>query len=331
MAQALNPLVYVLVFIAMVMAVQGIASITFSSRDRAERINRRLSMLASGMSQSEVYATLVRRPLTSPSQNALLLKFYDRFALYYRQAGFEGSPWPVLSSLGVAAIGLWLVSFLLLRSGGFAGLVLNAIIALPASLAICGLGFWIWLSRRRAKRLKQLEELMPLALDVINRALRAGHPVVSAVRLAGEEMGDPVGSEFGLVVDETTYGFEFREALVNFARRTGSPDAHFFAVSIGVQSETGGNLAEILEGLAAVIRSRGMLAKRVRALSSEGRASALLLSVLPVMLISFISITRPAYYTSKFSDPIFWPVAGGVLAAYLVGLVIIRRIINFKY
>ena len=144
-------------------------------------------------------------------------------------------------------------------------------------------------------------------------------------------MGDPIGSEFGLIVDETTYGYEFREALANFARRTASPDAHFFAVSIGVQAETGGNLAEILEGLASVIRGRTMLGKRVRALSSEGRASALLLSALPVLLVAFMLLTQPTYYTSKFSDPIFWPVAGGVFASYLVGLLIIRRIINFKY
>ena len=331
MVQAVTAFIYVLTFIAIVMAVQSVAGIIFSSRDRTERTNRRLTMLASGMNQSQVYAALVRRPVTGPSQNATLLRFYDSFALYYRQAGLEGSPLHILSLLGVASLGLWLVGVLLLRGGDFGGFILNAVVALPASVMICGLVFWVWLSRKRAARLKQLEEQMPLALDVVNRALRAGHPVISAVRLAGEEMGDPIGSEFGLIVDETTYGYEFREALINFARRTGAPDAHFFAVSIGVQSETGGNLAEILEGLAAVIRSRGMLAKRVRALSSEGRASAILLSILPALLISFMLLTRPAYYTSKFSDPVFWPFALGVLADYVLGLVIIRRIINFKY
>ena len=288
-------------------------------------------MLASGMKPAEVYASLVRQPLAGAGQNAILVRFYDRFALYCRQAGLEGSPLRLLSLVGVASAGLWLASFVLFRSGSFAGLVLNALFALPASGVICGFGFWIWLSRKRAKRLKQLDEQMPLALDIVNRAIRAGHPVVSAVRLAGDEMGDPIGSEFGLIVDETTYGSEFREALTNFARRTGSSDAHFFAVSVGVQAETGGNLAEILEGLAAVIRSRSMLAKRVKALSSEGRASATLLSALPALLIAFMLLTRPVYYTAKFSDPIFWPVAGGVFVLYLVGLVIIRRIINFKY
>ena len=179
--------------------------------------------------------------------------------------------------------------------------------------------------------MKALEEQMPLALDVINRAIRAGHPVVSAVQLAASEMGDPIGSEFGLVVDETTYGFAFKDALTNFAHRTGSPDAHFFAVSVGIQSETGGNLAEILAGLAAVIRGRATLGKRVKALSSEGRASALLLSALPAMLISALFMMHPTFYTSKFSDPIFWPAVAGVSLLYVLGWVMIRRIVNFKY
>jgi tight adherence protein B len=331
MQQVLLPLAYVLAFIAMVMAVQGVAGVIFSSRDRTQRTNRRLTMLASGLEHSQVYASLVRQPLAAAGRNIFLLRLYDRLALHCRQGGLEGSPLQYLSFVGIATAGLWLTTFLLLRSGSFAGFVLNALFALPASGVICGLVFWMWLSRKRAKRQKQIEEQMPLALDVVNRAIRAGHPVVSAVRLAGDEMGDPIGSEFGLIVDETTYGFEFREALTNFARRTGSPDAHFFAVSIGVQAETGGNLAEILEGLAAVIRSRTMLGKRVRALSSEGRASALLLSALPALLIAFMLLTKPTYYTSKFSDPVFWPIASGVFVLYLMGLALIRRIINFKY
>jgi len=330
MIPALTSIIYVLTFIAIVAAVQGVADVFYSSRDWRQQTNRRLTMLASGMKHSEVYAALVRRPLGDQSQN-FFLRFYDRFALFSRQAGLQGSPLQILLFVGIASGGLWLVSFVLLRSGNLAEFVLNAIFALPASLVICSLVCWLWLNRRRVKRMKQLEEQMPLALDVINRAVRAGHPVVSAVHLAGEEMGDPIGSEFGLIVDETTYGFEFREALTNFARRSGSEDAHFFAVSVGVQAETGGNLVEILEGLAAVIRSRSMLAKRVRALSSEGRASAMLLSVLPALLVSFMLLTKPVYYTSKFSDPIFWPVATGVFLLYLVGLLLIRRIINFRY
>lgn len=331
MQQALSPIIYVLAFIAMVLAVQGAASIIFSSRDRTERTNRRLTMLASGLKQSEVYAALVRNPVGGTEGNTPFHRLFSKFALYCQQSGLEMAPSRVLLFLGIASVSLWLICSTALRGGGLAGLIMNAVFALPASGLVCGLVFWTWLGRKRAKRLKVIEAQMPLALDVVNRALRAGHPVVAAVRLAGEEMGDPIGSEFGLIVDETTYGYEFRDALTNFARRTGSPDAHFFAVSIGVQSETGGNLTEILEGLATVIRSRVFLGKRVRALSSEGRASAILLSVLPALLVGFMLLTRPDYYFSKFSDPIFWPIATCVFVMYLGGLIMIRRIVNFKY
>jgi tight adherence protein B len=151
------------------------------------------------------------------------------------------------------------------------------------------------------------------------------------VQLAAEEMGDPIGSEFGLIVDETSYGLEFKDALLNFARRTGSADAHYFAVSVGIQSETGGNLAEILSNLAGVIRDRQSLQLRVKALSSEGKMSAQILSVLPVLLISWFLYVQPTFYTSKFDDPVFWPAVGVVAALYVLGQIMINRIINFKY
>ncbi len=151
------------------------------------------------------------------------------------------------------------------------------------------------------------------------------------MQLASDELGDPIGSEFGLIVDETTYGLEFKEALANFARRTGSSDGHFFAVSVSIQSETGGNLAEILDGLAGVIRGRQTLAKRVKALASEGKASAWILSLLPLFLIGMMMLMAPTFYTSKFGDPLFWPVVIAVLVVYLIGQVMIKRITHIRY
>jgi tight adherence protein B len=260
-----------------------------------------------------------------------LAALQERLWRYCGQAGLEMTPMRLITWFGGVAAALWLLSLVTLGGANFSGVIVNGLASLLASCALSGMVVWLWLGRKRAKRLRALEEQMPLTLDVINRAIRAGHPVISAVQLAANEMGDPIGSEFGLIVDETTYGLEFREALLNFARRTGSSDAHFFAVSVGIQSETGGNLAEILGGLASVIRGRNTLSKRVKALSSEGRASAILLSALPVLLIAFMLLARPSFYTSKFSDPIFWPSVGGVLALYVLGLLIIRRIINFRY
>ena len=189
MSQFLEPLIYVLAFIAIVLVVQGVAHIVFSSRDQVQRTNRRLTLLASGMEHAEVYERLVRQHITGPGKNTFLQRFYHWFPGYCRQAGLEISPIRALSTVAGASALLWLTSFMLLRSGNFASLMLNAVFALPASGVICGLVFWLWLSRKRANRLKLLEEQMPLALDVVNRALRAGHPVVSAVRLASDEMG----------------------------------------------------------------------------------------------------------------------------------------------
>jgi len=324
------PLIYVLAFVAVMLLVQALGGILFWSRDRTRSVNRRLDMLESGMDQKDVYETLVRKPISPKMANQFANDLIERFARVYHQSGMAMPMGRFVLTVGASAFLLWMVALSALRSAG-QDIGINLFVSLIASCTFVGVIAWLLVTRRRNARLKLLEEQIPLALDVVNRALRAGHPVVSAVQLAAAEMGDPIGSEFGLIVDETTYGFQFKDALTNFARRTGSRDAHFFAVSVGIQSETGGNLAEILAGLASVVRSRMTLLKRVRALSSEGRTSALILSVLPLLMISFMALTKPNFYTSKFADPIFWPVVGGVCVVYFIGWYMIHKIINFKY
>ena len=332
MQGALFPIVYVLAFIAVVLIVQTGATIVLSSRDRNKQVNRRLTMLHQGMNPTEVYSALVKRPPVSPQLgNRRLVSFYDQLWTYCRQAGLSMTPVRLIAFVAAGTGVLWLLSMSFVRASSGGAFLLNAIMSLIGAALLSAAVAWTWLNRLRSARLKKLEEQLPLALDVVVRAIRAGHPVVAAVQLAAEELGDPIGSEFGLIVDEYTYGSDFKEALLNFARRTGSSDGHFFAVSVGIQAETGGNLAEILEGLAAVIRARRTLAKKVRALASEGRTSALVLSGLPIFLVGFLMMTQPSYYTEKFPDPLFWPMVIGVLILYGIGWLIIQRIINFKY
>jgi tight adherence protein B len=327
----LTPLIYVLAFVAVVLLIQTLAGVVFTTGDRNRRVNRRLTMLQSGMTQEQVYAALVRKPVAPSVVRGRLGAVYDRVVIFVHQAGMAVSPFRLLAIVAAGAAVLWLVSLALVHSADGAGAVVNGAVSLVASSGISLAAVWFWVNSRRNARLKKIEEQLPLALDIVNRAIRAGHPVVSAVQLAADELGDPIGTEFGLIVDETTYGYEFKDALISFAHRTGSPDAHFFAVSVGIQSETGGNLAEILEGLAGVIRGRGTLAKRVKALSSEGKASAQILSALPALLVATFSVFEPRFYTDKFSDPIFWPVVIFILLLYGLGWIIIHRIINFRY
>lgn len=326
MENLILPITLVFAFVATVLAIQAGASMIFASRARHKRVNRRLTLLESGIPAKQVYESLVRRQSTS-GLGGIGGRIFDRAGLYLSQAGLTISPMRLLAYAGGAVAGLWLLSTFVLGARSLQ----DTLTALVAATMLVSATVWVWVSRQHAQRKKLLEEQLPLALDIIIRAIRAGHPVVSAVHLVTQEMGDPIGSEFGLIVDETTYGFEFREALANFARRTGSEDAHFFAVSVGIQSETGGNLAEILANLTNVIRGRITLGKRVQALASEGRMSAVVLSLLPLFLISFVGLTQPAFYTSKFADPIFWPVVTLTLILYGIGQVVMHRIVNFKY
>jgi tight adherence protein B len=331
MQGTLAPFIYVLAFLAVVLAIQSLAGIVFTARARNSAVNRRLSMLKSGMAPEDVYSALVRNTGGPNIGNARLSGAYDTLATYCRQAGLSITPMRFVAAVLAVTGVLWLIAVTFFRDSSGLSFLAGAVFSLVGAAGLSTAGAWVWLNGRRAKRLNKLEEQLPLALDVVVRAIRAGHPVVSAVQLAADELGDPIGSEFGLIVDEYTYGAEFKQALLSFARRTGSPDAHFFAVSVGIQSETGGNLAEILEGLASVIRERRGLAAKVKALASEGKASAMILSALPIFLISVLMLMQPRFYVEKFSDPIFWPVVTAVLVLYLIGWLMIRRIVNFKY
>ena len=326
----LLPIAYVLAFAASVLGVQAAATAVLSARTRRQRVNRRLTMLESGMSAKEVYESLIRHS-AGGGFGAVGNRLAQRISLYLGQAGLTISPLRLLVYDLVASLGLWLLASFLFGAFAPTAAMADRVTMALAALTLVTLGLWFWISRAHARRRKLLEEQLPLALDIITRAIRAGHPVVSAVQLVTQEMGDPIGTEFGLIVDETTYGFEFREALANFARRTGSQDAHFFAVSVGIQTETGGNLAEILGNLSTVIRSRITLGKRVQALASEGRMSGIVLSILPIFLIAFVALTQPTFYTSKFDDPIFWPIVIVIGILYGIGQVMMNRIVNFKY
>jgi tight adherence protein B len=177
---------------------------------------------------------------------------------------------------------------------------------------------------------KKMQDQFPVALDVFVRGLRAGHPIAAALDLLTVEMPDPIGSEFGIVVDEVTYGAELRDALQNMAERWAMDDMRMFVVSLSVQSETGGNLAEILENLSTVIRERQSMMLKVRALSSEGRMTAIMLTALPVLAFSGLFIANPAFYLDVADDPSFVPGFVGLIVLYLIGFITIRRMVDLK-
>jgi tight adherence protein B len=203
---------------------------------------------------------------------------------------------------------------------------------LVATIALI-IGFFVpllLLQRRAQARTRKMLEQFPVALDVFVRGLRAGHPVAAALDLLTVEMPDPIGSQFGIVVDEVTYGADLRDALLAMAERWDIDDMRMFVVSLSVQNETGGNLAEILENLSKVIRDRHSMLMKVRALSSEGRMTAVMLTLLPVLTLSGLFLVNPAFYLQVADDPIFVPGFVALILLYAVGFFTIRRMVDLK-
>jgi tight adherence protein B len=203
-------------------------------------------------------------------------------------------------------------------------------LAIFASLAVGIVLPILYLKNRRSERIKQFSEQLPDALDIMVRSLQAGHPISAAMGLVTKEMADPIGTEFGITVDEMTYGLDLRDALQNMGRRLEVQDFQYVVVTINIQSETGGNLAEVLQNLSFVIRERFRMFKKIKALSSEGRISAIILSATPFLTGATILVASPTYYLQVAEDPLFLPLMLGSLALMLTGIFVMFRMVNFR-
>jgi tight adherence protein B len=182
----------------------------------------------------------------------------------------------------------------------------------------------------RGRRQKAFGAQFPDSLDIITRSLRAGHPVPIAVTMVAREMKDPIGSEFGIVVDEITYGSDLETALRNLYYRVGQDDLPLFVTAVAIQGSTGGNLGEILENLSSVIRERFKMRRKIRALASEGRASAMILSSLPIGMFLIIQLVAPDFYTSVWGYTITKQVLALAVGWMGIGNFIMYRQVNFR-
>lgn len=321
---------YGLIFFAVVLAVEAVTYVLAYSRQGRRRVNRRLSMLEAGKDPDKVYSVLRPRPPSWVNIDGTVSDFYLWLDKMLLGAGISVRADRFLITMGLATIGAFIVLLPVafnpsIHLGAFASpaAILGALflgIALPLMIA----------NNLRDRRLKKFSEQLPPALDVMVRALKAGHPAAGAVDLVTAEMADPIGTEFGLLTDEITYGLDFKEALDNMAQRLGLQDVRYFAVCVTIQSNTGGNLAEILENLAAILRARFSLFRKVKALSSEARMSAWILSLLPLTTVSFIFWQQPRFYMQSVDDPVFWPSVAFLLGQYVLGIWVIKRMVNIR-
>ena len=182
----------------------------------------------------------------------------------------------------------------------------------------------------RRKRRNKFAALLPDAVDVLVRSLRAGHPLPIAISMVGREMSDPIGTEFGMTADEMTYGLDLETAMNNMNSRVGQDDLALLTVAVSIQAKTGGNLAEILSNLSKVLRARFKMRRRIKAVSAEGRISAIGLSILPFLVFGILSAVAPDFYGDVWHEPITQKILAFAVGLMSVGNIIMFRMVNFR-
>ena len=316
-----EPIIYGLIFIGVLVLVEGLYLVAFGkSISMNSRVNRRLEMLNKGGGRAEVLDQL--RKEMRQHMNAKNIPLYSLLANKAQKAAIAFTPKQLT---GVMA-GLSVVAFVGLSLGTETEVLIR--IAMSIGIGIGAVYFWV--STKANKRMSMIEEQLPDAVELMVRSLKVGHPFASAVQIVAKEVKDPLGTEFGVIADETAYGKDVGEALKEMAERLDMQDMRFLAVAVTIQQQSGGNLAEILAGLAQVIRARFRLFRRVKAITAEAKWSGKFLSAFPLMALVVINLGDPHYYDEVRETPMFIPACIAVGLFLSVNLFVMRTLTNIK-
>ena len=311
--------VYAAAALTGIMIAEGCYLLYAGRSDKRTAINRRMKLAENKISQEQV---LIQLRKERGIDGGASIFSPDRFRALRTQSGMT-TPLPkflmitsgIASALALVAIWKGLPPLF--------GLIL-LVVLLPV-LPVMALRFM------RKRRHKRFGMQLPEALELITRGLKAGHPVPVAIAMVSREMADPIGTEFGVVADEVTYGSDLVSALNNLFDRVGHEDLPLFVTAVSIQSSSGGNLREILDGLSSTIRDRGKLRRKVRAISTEGRMSAYILTAVPVLLFTAIMVLMPQFYQDVWGVPKTWYMLGGSVVWLLLGNAIMFKMSNFRF
>lgn len=306
------------------MLISGVISLFTAGRDEAEqRVRERMKVVASGEEMIQEVALVNRQAMSDVAWfNKLLEQFQwaSNFRLTMSRGKVAGAPSIYLLMSGLLGVTGFYFTYTI------AGALLGAIIIgmLFGSIPI------LYVKRKANKRMFRFQEQLPDALDLLARALKAGHTFTGGMRMVADEFADPIGPEFGQTLDEMNYGLDPDKALNNLLHRVDCPDLKFFAVSVNIQRETGGNLAEIVSGIAALVRGRFMLLGKVQVLAAEGKLSAYVLLALPFIICLVLYLINPGYMGLLFERELGRQIAMGALVSMCIGALVIRNMIKIK-
>jgi tight adherence protein B len=322
MTISLSPLIYVAIFGAVLLVIQGLYLLLFGNQiARNNKINRRLELIEQGQSKKEIMERL-RKERSAHSGQSSSMPLYGLVEAHARRANIAFAP----STLVVLMFALSVFSYVMLST--FTGAVLA--VRITVSMVFGFGGVFFWLSSQAKKRVTKIQEQLPEAIDLMVRSLRVGHPFGAALTIASEEIQDPLGTELGLIADEVAYGRDAGEAISEFGERVDLQDLRFLAVSVSIQQKSGGNLAEILDGLSKVIRARFKLFRRVKAITAEAKWSGMFLSGFPIAAMIMIQAIKPDYYDNVKETPLYIPLAIVVFVFLAINILYMRKMTNIK-
>lgn len=315
----------ILLFAAVVLCVEGIYLWWNNTHGpAARRIESRLRALsAGGQVNAERLSILKKRLLSDKPALQRWLMSVPRIGALDRLLEQSGSSWSVAQLLGYCAL------------VALCAVALIPLLPIPVPLVLAGaaaIGVMpiLHVMRLRIKRLKQMERQLPDAVDMIARALRAGHSFAGALGMVGQEMKAPIGPEFRTTFEEINYGVALDEAMTNLAIRVPVADLRYFVIAVLIQRESGGNLAEILDTIGTMVRERLKLFDKIRVLSAEGRLSAWILGLLPFCTAGLILVVNPGFMKVLWEDPIGWRMIGAALTSMFFGVLWMRKIIRIR-
>ena len=315
------PVIYILIFVAVVVIVNGIYLVTFGKSIRLNnRLSRRMSLLEKNANREQVLEQL--RKEMNQHLSAKNIPLYSVFAKKAQLANIAFSPNALIGVMVVVSV----IAFLLLSLLTSAAFGMRIILGIGMGVG----GVYYWVNRMAKKRVSLLEEQLPDSIELMVRSLRVGHPFSTAIGIVAKEVPDPLGTEFGLISDEAAYGRDISEALKAFAERMDNQDLRFLAVAVTIQQQSGGNLAEILDGLAKVVRARFKLFRRVAAITAEAKWSGRFLSFFPIVALMMILLIRPDYYDEVQKTAAFIPAALFVVVFLIINMIAMKIMTNIK-
>ncbi|MDZ4087227.1 MAG: type II secretion system F family protein [Tabrizicola sp.] len=315
------PLIYIMIFVAVVVIVNGIYLIVFGkSISLNSKVSRRLTLLEKNANREQVLEQL--RKEMNQHLNAKNIPLYSMLAKKAQRANIAFSPQALIGIMaGLSVFAFFLLSIFTAAETGLR-------VALGIAMGVGGVYYWV--NSTAKKRMNLLEEQLPDSIELMVRSLRVGHPFSTAVGIVAKEIPDPLGSEFGVISDEAAYGRDVSESLKAFAERMDSQDLRFLAVAVSIQQQSGGNLAEILEGLARVVRARFKLFRRVRAITAEAKWSGMFLSGFPIAALVMINVVQPDYYDEVKETTAYIPAALFVITFLIINIIYMKVMTNIK-